>query len=159
MKKRFLILWTITIVATISSSSVYAVELEQLRIKVVVDFEYPFNIAKLNADYRRDLEPEVDIIATNFGSEYNSFSHEVVLDAIDMGENVTSGNTMYQIYPKIILTGSNSTKTIEEFNMEFNTTVSLVRIAINNFLLLNGGSEVFTHIHFTFGSFDFDEGF
>lgn len=136
-----------------------AVVLEQTNIKVVVDFEYPSNINKLNADYRKDLEPEIDIILNNFGSEYNSFSYEVFLDVTDMGVNATSGNTMYQIYPKAVMLGSNNTKTTEEFTMEFNTAVALIRIAINDFLLANGASEVFTHIHFTFGSFDFDEGF
>ncbi len=136
-----------------------AVDLQEVNIKVVVDFEYPMPLAKLNADYRNQLEPEIDIIANNFGSEYNSFSYEVELDVTNMGMSGMSGNTMYQIYPKIILTGSNSTKLDSEFAMEFNTTIANIRIAIIDFLSDNGASSVSTHIHFTFGSFDFDEGF
>ncbi len=163
MKKKLIILALIAIIPLLAISTIPevqgAINLNQQRIKIVVDFEYPANIQKLNSDYNKDLSPEIDIIANNFGADYTSFSHLVSLDLAIMGENVTSGNTMYQVYPKVILTGNNSTKSDSDFAMEFNTTVALLRIAIMDFLTANGATEVSTHIHFTYGSFDFDEGF
>lgn len=49
--------------------------------------------------------------------------------------------------------------TDNEFNELFNTNQALARIALIDFAQLNGMTQVETHIHFTFGSVDFDEGF
>jgi hypothetical protein len=76
-----------------------------------------------------------------------------------MGENVTSGNTIYQLSPNLVMYGTNSTMTESEFNMEYNTTVALLRIAIMNFLTDNNASNVTTEMHFTYGKQIFDEGF
>ena len=76
-----------------------------------------------------------------------------------MGINQTSGNKMYQAYPKVIFSGTNSTMSQTEFNSNFNILVLLIEQDIIGFLLLNDGSNVSTHLHFSWGSADFDKAF
>lgn len=144
-------------------STVYAVDLNQLKVKVVVDFEYPSNINKLKSDYNKDLEPLLDTLITDFGAANNftgySWDKEITNDILTvMGENATSGNTMYQIYPKVWFSGTN-TQTVEEFNFAYDVLVGQVRQNIIDFLIANGGQNVYTHLHYSWGSADLDETF
>lgn len=66
---------------------------------------------------------------------------------------------MYQAYPKVIFSGTNSTMSQTTFNTNYNILVLQIEQDIIDFLLANGGTSVNTHIHFTWGSADFDKGF
>ena len=139
-----------------------AVTLDGTLGKMVVWFEYPEAVNKLKSDYKKDLKPELITALDTFGSDYTDFAYTVEPDStafFQWGTNSTSGNAQFEFYPKVIFSGFNNTKTDTEFKEDVNTTIAILRMAVIDFLQTNGASDVSTHIHFTYGSFDFDEGF
>jgi hypothetical protein len=144
-------------------SSVYAVDLNEIKIKVVVVFEYPNNINKLKSDYNKDLAPILEASVNNFGidnnfTNYSWRTHDINQTVEQVGFNQTSGNNIYSIYPKVLFEGVNS-QTEEEFNTEFDILVGQTRQTIVNFLQVNGASNAWTHIHFSWGGADLVETF
>lgn len=137
-------------------------DVNQYTVKSVYEFEIQRNINALKTDMTNDLVPELEDRLNQFGTNFDNFSFylEDPNDAVtDWGINPNSGLNWYQMYPKISVSGSNSTMTQTEFNQEINILTSLVRIEVLSFLENNGAVNVNSHMHYTFGSFNFDEGF
>lgn len=71
-----------------------------------------------------------------------------------------SGNTMYQVYPDILFTGTTKNPMSEaEFNILFDAMLSTMRIDMVNYFASEGYTNVKTHIHYSTGSVDYNEGF
>lgn len=159
MKKKLII--SALIISLISTlvivSNVEAQEdlnIEDIVIKIVVDFDYPKNINQVKSDYNNDLVPEFDEVLDKFGNDYDNFSFwiEPFETAIyEMGKN------QYQAYPKVVISGSNLKSSIDI--EDYNILLAVLRIEFNDFLQTNGGTEVVTHIHFTYCACDINEGF
>lgn len=163
MRLRYFLIIVLISVLLIPMTDVFApVDLQQFRVKVVVDFEYPKNINALRGDIIRDLVPQLNSRIQNFGEDYIGFNYELEdpnTAIYSIGINQTSGNIIYQIYPKVIFSGTNPTMTQTDFESDYNILTLQIEMDVINFLLANGGSQVDTHLHLSWGSIDFDKGF
>ena len=74
------------------------------------------------------------------------------------GFNSTSGKTVYEIYPKAGLTASND-QTKSEFDIAWDIFLAQTRTSILNYLQTNNAENVTTHIDYSWGGADVDEGF
>lgn len=160
--KYFLIIVSISVLLIPATSVSAPVDVQDERIKTVYDFQLQANLNSIKNDLTTNLYSELDDRIMIFGSNFNDFSYilEVSETAVyEMGVDPDTGENMYQFYPKISITGSNTTMTQTEFNQELNILVSLVRIEVVAFLETNGATNVGTHLHYTWGSVDLDEGF
>jgi len=115
----------------------------------VVWFDYPKNLNPLKNDFNRDLAPLINSKVTTFGNDFTGFAFEI--EPVDTAL-FEWGNNQYEVYPKVVFTGANSTMTQAEFNSSFNILVLQIEADIVDFLSANGGSNVSTHLHFSWGS-------
>ncbi len=163
MKLRyFLIIISIAILLVPATNAYAPIDIQQKVIKTVYDFQIQQNINSMKNDLTTDLYSELSDRLMVFGNNFNNFSFTLEASetaVTDWGINPDSGKNWYHFYPKISISGSNSTMTQGEFNQEFNIVVSLIRIEVISFLQSHGATDVDTHIHYTYGSFDLDEGF
>lgn len=156
----------------ISPTTVEAVVLDDLKFKVVVTFELDSNPNALKGFYNQDVQPQMNTIFDDLGANFfdktgegeinNPFGYSSKIQTTQFhahGTNPQSADTIFQIYPLVRVTGDNPNLTEPDFNVEINTVVALMRIAIVDFLQAQGATNVHTTLHFTFGGVDFDEGF
>ncbi len=133
-------------------------DVNQYTVKSVYEFEIQRNINALKNDMTNDLIPELEDRLNQFGTHFENFSYTIEdpnTGVLDWGINPDSGLNWYQIYPKISISGSNQTMTQTEFNQEYNTLISLVRIEVLSFLENNNAVNVNSHMHYTFGIIGF----
>ena len=116
---------------------------------------------KLKSDYRKDLKPALDTLLSDFATDntITDFTWQTKIDdeiVQVVGLNATTGNTIHQIYPKVVFSGSNNQNEVD-FNFAFDTLIGHSRQEIINFLIANNGENVWTHLHYSWGSVDLDE--
>lgn len=138
---------------------------------MIVTFEMAGNPNVIRGQYQTTVDPLIDDAFEDFGLntfdktgegeinnpfDYSTKHHVVAFQPV--GTNPI-GDNQYQIYPLVRVTGDKPDLSQEDYAMGYNTVVALMRIAIVDFLEDKGAYNVHTYLHFTFGNFDFDEGF
>ena len=137
-----------------------AVELEQVQIKVAVQFEYTGNINQLRGEYQQLFSPSRDNLVENFGTSHNFQNFDWIVEPSEFAVNNVGfddeGREWFEIYPEIVIEGSN-TQTDKEFALAHDYLVGQLRQELINFLEQTDAFNVYTHLHYSWGSIDIDE--
>ncbi len=156
----------------ISPETISAIDISSEKYKLVVQFELAGNPNIIRGSYQQEVAGQIDDIfddmglntfeKTGQGAQNNphGYSAEIHVVAFQpIGSNPIFGDGIYQIYPLVRVTGDMPTLTQEDYNLAKDDALALQRIAIVDWLQLEGAHDVETYIHFTFGSLLIDEGF
>lgn len=156
----------------ISPETVSAIDLNDMKFKVVVNFDYNGNPNTLRGSYQQDVQPLLndafdelglntfDKVGQGAQNNPNGYSFSVHSMAFHpVGTNPQSEDAIYQIYPLVRITGDKADLTETEFESAQDIVLAQERVAIVDFLQVEGATNVRTHIAFSFGGVDIDEGF
>lgn len=156
----------------ISPETISAIDLNDEKFKVVVNFDYGGNPNTLRGSYQQDVFPLLNGFFDDLGlntfdkvgqgelNNPNGYSFTVFNLAFQpIGINPQSQDAVFQIYPLIRITGDKPSLTELEFESAQDIVLAQERIAIVSFLQVEGATNVRTHLAFSFGGVDIDEGF
>jgi len=156
----------------ISPETISAIDLTDEKFKIVVNFDYGANPNTLRGSYQQDVSPLLNGFFDDLGlntfdktgqgeqnnpSGYSFTVFNLAFQAI--GVNPESQDSVFQIYPLIRITGDKPSLSDADFDSAQDIVLAQERTAIVNFLQVEGATNVKSHIAFSFGGVDIDEGF
>ena len=155
-----------------SPETISAIDLNDEKFKVVVNFDYNGNPNTLRGSYQQDVIPLLNGFFDDLGlitfdkvgqgdiNNPNGYSFTVFNFAFQpIGTNPQSQDAVFQIYPLVRITGDKPSLSIVDFESAQDIVLAQERLAIVNFLQVEGATNVKSHIAFSFGGVDIDEGF
>jgi len=156
----------------VSPETISAIDLNDMKFKVVVNFDYNGNPNILRGSYQQNVQPLINDAFDELGlntfdktgqgeqNNPNGYSYTVFAMAFQpVGINPQSNDAVFQIYPLVRITGDKPSLTEEVFGSAQDIVLAQERIAIVDFLQVEGATNVRTHLAFSFGGVDIDEGF
>jgi hypothetical protein len=156
----------------ISPETISAIDLDNEKFKVIVNFDYGGNPNTLRGSYQQDVQPLINDAFDELGlntfdktgqgaiNNPNGYSYTVFAMAFQpVGMNPQSDDAIFQIYPLVRITGDKPSLSETEFDSAQDIVLAQERLAIVDFLQIEGATNVKTHLAFSFGGVDIDEGF
>jgi len=145
----------------ISPNTIEAMQVEEMQVKAIVQFEYNKKIKNLETEIENQLEPNLTTVLNGFGNQTNATSYSFIENYDDIvytfGKNQTTNRHMYEVYPEISLTlDTNMTKV--NFESEYNILMLSIKQTMLDFLSSKNNIEnVKVFLDMTWGSAETNE--